>query len=104
MGELKTIGLSDVRELFDEEGRMVPIHKLPDHVGRAIASIEVVSKMVPGSDPVEIEYVHKIKLWPKTQALELLARHLGMLNDKLIVGHVSLDALLLAYDTDATNR
>ena len=92
--ELRHVGLSNIRQLFDDNGCLLPITDWPEEVSRAVAAIEVVTKTIPGSDPVEVEHIAKIKLWPKTAALELLCRHLGMLNDKLLVGHVSLESLV----------
>ena len=51
---------------------MKPSGKLPDHIRRAVESVEV-------KDNGTI----KLKLFPKAKAEELLMRHLGMLNDRL---------------------
>jgi hypothetical protein len=46
-----------------------------------IASIEVVRRNLTSGDGA-IETIHKIKLWNKPQALELLGRHFGIFNEE----------------------
>jgi phage terminase small subunit len=77
---------SDLRKLYDEHGSLLPIHQLPDDVAAAIAGIEVVTRTIPGSDPVEVEHVVKIKLWDKTRALEMAGKY-----KKLFTERVELD-------------
>lgn len=74
--ELARIGLSDVRDLFTEDGRLRDIHELSEDAARAVAAVEVVRRRTEGKG-VE-EYLHKVKLWDKNSALEKIAKHLGM--------------------------
>jgi phage terminase small subunit len=76
--EMARVGLSNAQDLFNEEGKLIPIHELPEDIARAIASIDVVTSKVPGTDPVEVEYTTKIKLWDKNSALEKLAKALDV--------------------------
>ncbi|MFC3227351.1 terminase small subunit [Marinibaculum pumilum] len=76
--ELRRIGMSDPRALFDADGRLLPVKDWPDDIARAVSSFEVVTKRIPGTDPVEVEHVAKVRFWPKTDALGLLGKHLGM--------------------------
>lgn len=69
--ELAAIGFADVRECFDATGRLLNSSKLPDSIAKSVASIDVVET---GKDVK----VKKLKLWNKVQALENLAKHLGM--------------------------
>jgi len=80
LAELGRIGFSDIRGLFTEGGGLKHPSAWPDDLARAVASIEVVTKVLPtakGEDP-EVEYVHKVRLWPKTTALDAIAKHLQM--------------------------
>jgi len=74
--ELAHVAYADIRQLFDAEGRL----KLPTDYTAALASavigIEVATKTI---DAGEVEYIHKIKLAPKVEALKTLAQHLGLL-------------------------
>jgi phage terminase small subunit len=85
LAEIAKLGFSDVRGMFDEQGRLRAIKDLPDDLAAAIASFEVVSQRVPGSDPVEIEHVAKVKLWDKRGSLELLGKHLKLFTERIEV-------------------
>lgn len=67
--ELAHIAFADVREAFDEAGKLKPITELPEALARATATIEVNAK-----------HTHKLKLLEKLRALELLGRHLVLFN------------------------
>ena len=77
--ELARVGLSDIRKMMAPSGHLLPLDQLDDDTARAIASVEVSTKFDDSGDMM----VHKIKMWDKNSALEKLARHLGMFNDKL---------------------
>lgn len=98
--ELARIGLSDVRALFDDDGRLLPVAKLPAHVAAAVSSVEVVS----GSDGA----VTKIKLWDKPRALEMIGKHLGMFRDRVEVtgkdGGAIQHAVTVDFDIAAAVR
>lgn len=71
---------SDLRKFYDEHGNLKPIHSLPDDLAACIASIEVVKRNLTTGDGKQ-EFVYKIKLWNKPQALELLGRHQGLFRE-----------------------
>jgi phage terminase small subunit len=88
--ELARIGRSDPRKLFDADGNLRPIHTLDDETAAALAGVDVVevrSKIKKVKDPDEgddcltntVEATKKIKLWDKPRALDILARHHGLL-------------------------
>ena len=68
-------GFSDIRKLFEKDGSLKHIHDLDDDIAAAVSSIEVVTKSVGHG---EVEYVAKVKLWPKNPALESLGKNLGL--------------------------
>lgn len=82
--EMACIGHFDPGELYDAEGNLIPIHKLPAHVRRAIASVEVDVNAVTNGATEEGETkrltstTHKIKLWDKNTALANIGKHLGV--------------------------
>jgi len=81
--ELANVAYADIRQVFDTDGRL----KLPTEYGRELASavvgVEVVTKSI---DEGDVEYIHKIKLAPKVEALKTLAQHLGLLKMQLSTG------------------
>jgi phage terminase small subunit len=81
--ELSTIAFSDIRGLFDETGKLRPVHELPDDVAHSLASIEVMKeRTIKGAEITTHEAVHKLKTWDKTKALEMLGRHLALWQDR----------------------
>lgn len=80
--EISRLAFNDPRRAFDDNGALLPVQDWPDDVAAAIASIECNEIKLDG---VVVGMVKKVKFWDKSKNLELAARHLGMLNDKLTV-------------------
>lgn len=80
--EAARIAYSDIRQLFDENGRLLPINKWPDDIARAVAGVEVVKRNVY-SDDGQVDDVIKLKLWDKPRKLENLMKHNGLLVEKV---------------------
>lgn len=80
--ELKRIGMSDIRKLYDETGRLKKIADLDDDTAAAVASVEF-EELFEGAEGerFEIGRTVKIKRFDKTKALETLGRHLGLWKD-----------------------
>lgn len=98
LAELAKIGFADVRKLFTPGGNLLPPSDMDDDTAATIASVEVVTRRLPGSGDdleeqghggalrrggAEVEYIHKIKSWDKLGALTQIGRHLGMFTDKV---------------------
>jgi len=70
------IAYFDPGELFDEAGRLRPLHLLPREVRRVISSIDI-TPIIGG--PLKrrrvIDYKYKIKFWNKNHADELLGKN-----------------------------
>lgn len=66
--ELRAVAFSNVGDLFDAEGKLIPLTRLPRHVQAALSSVKVTN------DGSVLEY----KFWDKAAALNIMARHLGL--------------------------
>lgn len=75
--ELGKIGFADIREAFDDDGRLLAVKALPDSISAAVQSIDVVRRNITSGDG-ETDLVYRIKLWDKNSALEKIGRHLAM--------------------------
>lgn len=82
--ELVRIGTSDVRRLYDANGKLRAVRDLDDETAAAVAGVEVVTRTLGRNEDgsLDVEYVHKFKLWDKNSALEKIAKHLGMFIDR----------------------
>jgi phage terminase small subunit len=72
--ELARVGFSNLRRAFDHNGNLLRPEAWDDATAAAISSVKVATRNLGDG---EVEYVHEIKLWPKTAALDQLAKHLG---------------------------
>ena len=82
--EIARLAFSDVRSLFDAQGNLKPLHTLTDHEAAAIASCEVIIKNAEAGDG-HMDRVYKLKVWDKPKNLEMLAKHLGLLIERVQV-------------------
>ncbi len=80
--ELRRLAFSDVTGLFDEQGNLKPIHTLTPEQAAAIASLEVVQRNLTSGDG-HTDIVQKLKVWDKTKALEMLAKHFALLTERV---------------------
>lgn len=83
--DMLTFDIRSVLDIQDGEVRYKPLNEWPEGASRLISEIET-KKGRNGVDGLNI----KIKIPDKSKALELLARHYGLLNDKMEV-NVSSD-------------
>ncbi len=77
--ELTHMMRSDPADAFDADGHLLPIHEMPRHFRRTIASIKVrrvENKNTRGEGTTES--VVEIKFWDKQATLDKLMRYLGM--------------------------
>lgn len=100
--ELGRIALADIGQAFDAEGRLLPLHEMPEDVRRAIAAIEVEEIFTGrGEDRVFVGVLRKVKFWNKDKALQTIATHLGMLVE---VRRIEMDGDLADLIRDARQR
>ena len=84
LAELGKIGFSDLKDFMEFGPDGVSLKQDADVDGAVVAEVSETATQLGSSK--------KIKLHDKMKALELLARHMGMLNDKLaITGEVQYE-------------
>ena len=101
--ELRRLALADARSFFDDHGNLKPISELTAEQGAAIASFEVLIKNAEAGDGKQ-DVVHKIRLWDKVRALELLAKYFRLLVDRVQVEEPSFAEQVRTLDDDALER
>ena len=88
--EYRRLGFSDIGAVFDSRGQLRSIAEIPPEVRAFIASVKTTKKNLTVGDGV-MEDVVEVKLWDKVRALEGLAKHFGLLIDRVQVsGEVTL--------------
>lgn len=95
--ELRSIGLSDLRSLFKEDGSLKPTNEWPESMGKMVSLIEVDELFAGyGKERSQIGFTKKIKLWDKMRALELLGKNLALFTEKVEhTGTLTLNDLIL---------
>ena len=77
------ICFSDIRKLFDSEGKPKPSDQLPENVAKAIAYYEIKTRPVKlDGDEWGTATTFKVRFWDKGAALGRMERHLGMYTDR----------------------
>lgn len=82
LAELSLHSFANVQDLFDEQGNLRPIHTLTREQAACISSLEVIKKNAQAGDG-QTDIVHKVKVWDKIKALEMLAKHFALLTEKV---------------------
>jgi len=77
--EYGRIAFLDMRQAFNEEGKLLPIHEMPEDVARALAGLDYTSI---GNGDDQIGLTTKIKLIDKKGALDSLSKYLNIFSDK----------------------
>jgi len=80
--EAARLAFSDIREAFDEKGHLLPVKKWPDELASAISATESVRRNLDHADG-QTDLIVKLKVWDKPKNIELLCKHLGLLQERL---------------------
>lgn len=84
--EYAKIGFFDPRKLFNDDGQPKDISALDDDTAAALAGLEVLENFeYEDGEKIFAGYTKKYRIVDKKGALDSLARHLGMFNDKMQV-------------------
>ena len=79
--EIAKLATVNARDLYDAEGRLIPIQNLPRHVTASISKIKVKMEK-DGEDTngnAQWAEIREISFWDKKGSIELLMRHLNIL-------------------------
>ncbi len=76
--EIAGIGHFDPGEMYDENGDLIPIHKMPVHVRKAIGSIKHSTRRDGKGEDAAYITTTEVKAWDKNAALANIGRHLGV--------------------------
>ena len=74
---LAKIAFADPRALLDADGNLKPLAELDDDTAATLASFELVA----GDDGATIK---RVKSWDKVRALEMLAKHFGLVGPETV--------------------
>jgi phage terminase small subunit len=80
--ELARIAFSDIRDLYDDEGNLLPPQDLPDDVAAIISRIKVELKGQGRGEDRTVAAVLDIKMADKLGALTILAKHFKIIGDE----------------------
>lgn len=80
--EIARIAYSDVASFFNNDGTIKPPTDLNEDQRAVLAGFEAcIQNNEPGDGKQDL--IHKFKAWDKTKCLEMLAKHFGMLTEKV---------------------
>ena len=82
--EIKAMAMVDIRELYDDKDRLLNPSEWPEHVARAVKSVQVFEEYEGTGKMRElVGYTKKVQLWDKTKMVELYGKYLKMFVDRV---------------------
>lgn len=90
------------KDLFDSDGKILPIHQWPDVAAKSVAGMDVFEEYDGfGKEREQIGWIKKIKTTDRLKAIELVMKNLSMLTEKHEVsGELTMGALVYKSYTD----
>lgn len=82
MQELGRLSFGDVRDIYDDEGNLIPPHLWSADVAARVASIDVETKWEGRGDEAVPVTVRKIRFYDKVAPLTLLAKHFKLVGEE----------------------
>lgn len=78
------VATSDIRQAFDDNGRLLPVNEWPDELALAVSGLdtEEILRAQDGDEEAEFKVIKKLRLWNKTSALDLLGRFAGVIGTR----------------------
>lgn len=82
--ELARIGFASGKKIVDKKDSIKSLHDMDDDTAAAISSIEIEEIFAgSGSERRRVGHKKKVRFWNKNDALNTMAKHLGMLMEKM---------------------
>lgn len=81
LAEYAKLAFLDPRRFYDDAGQLIPVNLLPADVAAALVGVDVTDSF--DKDSQAVVTTKKVKFVDKKGALDSVARHLGMFNDKM---------------------
>lgn len=86
--ELRRIGMSDIRDIYDNQGHIKDVKDWPSEISSIIKSFDAVVDK-------DGDRIFKVTFWNKEKALELLGKNMQMFTEKINVdGTITLEDLV----------
>ena len=82
LDQLRALSMIDMRDFFDDDGVLKPPSRWSVDMGRAVVSFDTVKKNVTSGDG-KSDDVFRVRLADKVRSLEMLAKHFGLLVDRV---------------------
>jgi len=80
--EVARVALSDLRNLYKEDGSLKLPGEWSDEASAAVSGVEVLEEFAgTGKERELIGYTKKVRTYDKVRALELLSKHLGIIGN-----------------------
>jgi len=102
LAEYAKIGFADIRKVFDKDGEVLHPQEMDDDIAAAVTSVDVTTITSGRKDSKVISKTHRVKLSDKKNALDSIARHLGMFKDSVELKSDALVSLLQKIDGGTT--
>jgi phage terminase small subunit len=82
LAEIARVAMSDATAVFDSTGKIKPMSEWTEEAKAAVSAVELVKRNLTAGDG-ETDEILKLRFWDKSKNLEMLAKHLGLLSEKL---------------------
>ena len=93
--EIARIAYANIASFFHDDGTIKKPSELDEDQRASLAALEVCIQNVEAGDGHQ-DWIHRFRSWDKTRALEMLAKHFGLFDDK--VKHVG--EIRIRWQTD----
>ena len=97
--ELRRMGLSDIRQVFNEDGSLKPVAEWSEDISKAIQSVKIEELFEgTGAGRTQIGHTKKVKLWDKLASIKLIGQAQSLFIEQHVVRHTLEDLVSGAND------